>query len=100
MTRRRLIHLNAALIVALGGLTVASVAGAGRSQPPAGGDRPGGEYTMVSGRVQGSTTHGVYILDATNQEVIALSWDRNNNRFSGIGYRSLIADGRSQPSGR
>jgi len=93
--RSRLIALNACLLIALGALTLASFAGA--SQPP---DRPRGDYTFVSGRVQGATTHGVFILDATNQELVALAWDRGANRFTGVGYRSLAADGRAQNIGR
>lgn len=93
--RRRLIALNVCLLIALGALTLASVAGAG--QPL---ERPRGDYAFVSGRVQGATTHDVFVLDATNQELVALAWDRGNNRFTGVGYRSLAADGRAQNVGR
>lgn len=95
LAHRRLIMLNVGLLVALAALTLPNMA-RGWQQP----DRPRGDYTMVSGRVQGSTTHGVYIIDGTNQEVVALNWDRNTNRFTGIGYRNLVNDGRTQAIGR
>jgi hypothetical protein len=106
MPRRRLVQANAVLLLALGVLTIAAAMEGGPAagmpadaQPPASA-RPRGEYTMISGRIQGATTNAVYILDANNQELVALSWDRNRNRFVGIGYRSLLADGRTQPAGR
>ena len=34
----------------------------------------------------------IYVLDAANQEIVALSWDRNNNRAEIIGYRNLDDD--------
>lgn len=107
MSRRRLVRANAVLLLALGVLTVAAAMEGGPAvgmpadaQPPAASARPRGEYTMISGRIQGATTNAVYILDANNQELVALSWDRGRNRFVGIGYRSLLADGRTQPTGR
>jgi hypothetical protein len=47
---------------------------------------------MVSGKFQGSTTAAVYIIDAANQEIVAMGWDRNTTRLSTIGYRSLTDD--------
>jgi hypothetical protein len=90
---RRLIGLNLALLGALGVVTLVGVSSHAGAQPattpPA---RSRGEYTMVSGRIQGSTTAGVYIIDAANQEIVALGWDRATNRFEPIGHRSLTDD--------
>jgi hypothetical protein len=92
---RRLVGLNLALLGTLGAATLMS-AGSPRAdaQPGLAGQpaRGRGEYTMVSGKIQGSTTAGVYIVDAANQEVVALGWDRANNRFEPIGHRSLADD--------
>lgn len=97
-TQTRLIGLNAAL---LGVLALVTLAGARASaEASAQPTRARGSYTMVAGAVQGETTHAVYILDSTNQELVALRWNRNNNRFEGIGYRSLQADARTQQQGR
>ncbi len=90
----RLIGLNVALLLALGAVTLATRAGA---QNDGGGGGPGGgrgrgEYTLVSGRVQGATTHTIYVLDAANQELVALGWNRNTNQAEVVGFRSLADD--------
>jgi hypothetical protein len=96
--RRRLIAANIVLAGVLGVVCIIPVAGASDGQP---GVRARGAYTLVSGRIQGNTTHGVYILDSANQEVVALSWDRGQNRFnSPIGYRSLTQDAKAQHGAR
>lgn len=88
----RLVGLNVALLMALGAVTLATRAGA---QPDArDGARGRGEYTLVSGRIQGATTHTIYVLDAANQELVALSWNRNSNSPEVIGFRSLADDAR------
>lgn len=97
----RLIGLNAALLAVLTVVTIAGTraggtAVAGTHQPT----RARGSYTMVSGAVQGETTHAVYILDSVNQELLALRWNRNSNRFEGIGYRNLATDAQTQQRGR
>lgn len=91
---RRVMALNLALVAALGVVTLASATRSG-AQVGAGGvqaARSRGEYALVSGKYQGSTTSAVYIVDAVNHELVALDWDRNKNRFEVIGYRSLPAD--------
>lgn len=59
--------------------------------------RARGDYTIVSGKTQGGNANAVYILDASNQELVALKWDTGRQSFVGIGYRDLDADARSQP---
>jgi len=86
----RLIGLNVALLLALGAVTLATRAGA--QNDGAGGGRGRGEYTLVSGRVQGATTHTIYVLDAANQELVALGWNRNTNQAEVVGFRSLADD--------
>lgn len=94
--RTRLVVLNAVLLVVLGLVTLSGRAVAqGGAQ-----DRARGNYTMVSGRVQGGTTHSVYILDQANQELVALAWDRNRDRLVPIGYRSLTGDSKTQRGSR
>lgn len=90
---RRLLGLNLALLLALGVVTLITTAQSS-AQPGVNqaGARPRGEYTLVSGRYQGSTTSAVYILDVANQELVALRWDRNSNRFQPLGFRSLKDD--------
>jgi hypothetical protein len=93
--RQRLIGVNIAL---LGALVATSVLAQPRTQP--GMDRARGNYTVVSGRVQGSTGSVLYIFDAANQELVAVRWDRNANRFELLGFRDVAADARQQQGGR
>ena len=92
----RLIGLN---IVLLAVLAAASFGvGSDRQAGPGGGPAPNqaargrGEYTLISGRVQGSSTHAVYLLDSSNHELVALGWDRNRARLEPIGFRNLAED--------
>ncbi|HPO92862.1 MAG TPA: hypothetical protein PL072_05250 [Phycisphaerales bacterium] len=100
---RRLIALN---VLLLAGLAVATLAGHVSAQPRAGTPLSGtaarsrGDYAVVPGRTQSGNADAVYVLDATNQDILALSWDRNKDRFSIIGYRSLANDARVQQQTR
>lgn len=87
----RLIALNVALVAALGVVSVLTMSPA---HGQAGNRR--GEYAIVSGRVLGSTASVLYVLDASNQQLMALSWDTTNNRVLPIGYRSVVDDGKFQ----
>ena len=93
---RRLIGLNIALLAVLAVVTIAGVVSSRADAQQPGGAVPlprmRGEYTMVAGKIQGATTQSLYIIDAANQELVALSWDRANNRFEPIGHRSIADD--------
>jgi hypothetical protein len=91
---RGLIALNALLVGALVIVALAPSAGA-----QGGVVRPRGEYTMVSGKFQGSVEDAIYIVDSSNQELIALRWDRSKKSMAGLGYRSLAADSASSRTG-
>jgi hypothetical protein len=97
MTRPRssrpLIYLNAALLLGLGIVTLAPESHAQR----AGAGRVRGEYTMVSGRIMGGNTNAVYIVDAANQEFVAVRWNNASKSLDGLGYRSLQADAQAGP---
>ncbi|MBL0928244.1 MAG: hypothetical protein IBJ11_11435 [Phycisphaerales bacterium] len=101
---RGLIALNAVLLTALAGVTFIHDASAQpRQNPPAGASPPRsrGEYAMVSGRVQGVPESAIFVVDQSNQEVLALRWDRSTRQVRGIGYRDMKADGaRGQQGGR
>lgn len=86
-----LIALNAGLIVVLGIVSIA------KAQP---GARARGNYAMVGGEYMGGGgANAVYILDAANQELIAVKWDESRKVLDGIGYRDLNKDAQ-QRSGR
>ena len=63
----------------------------------AGGGRARGEYTMVSGKVTGGSAHAVYVVDANNQETLALIWNQSTKGLDVIGYRDQHADSTAQP---
>lgn len=94
---RRLIALNAALLAVLLALVVFSPSPADASDEQPVTVRPRGEYTMVSGKTTLGNVNAVYIVDAVNQEIVALRWDPNKKSFSGVGYRNLDADAKAQP---
>lgn len=96
----RLVGLNFALLIALGVLTILSTStpsggGAGSPQPEA--PRGRGEYTIVSGKFQGGTSNAVYILDAANQELVALSWNRSKDEMEIVGHRKISEDVQFKP---
>jgi hypothetical protein len=92
--RRGLLFLNVALLAALGVLTFAPRVTA--QNQPAGG-RARGDYTMVSGKTNVGGPAAVYIIDSSNQEVVALRWDQGKQVMSGLGYRNIEIDTRAIP---
>lgn len=85
-----LIALNAALLGVL--LLVGLPVGATAQQQPSGaaGTRGRGDYTMVAGRAQGSTEDVVWVVDAVNQEIMALRWDISRNDLQFIGFAPFV----------
>jgi len=49
--------------------------------------------------VQGVTESAIYVIDAANQELLALRWNRSNKALSAIGFRDLASDARRANSG-
>ncbi|MEZ6317199.1 MAG: hypothetical protein R3B49_00395 [Phycisphaerales bacterium] len=94
-TNRALLTLNVALLALLGAVTLASSAGA---QGASG--RLRGEYLVVGGEVDGSTDNVAYVLDTTNQELVAVRWSATrgaNGEFEVVGHRDLRADQNARP---
>jgi hypothetical protein len=95
---RGLVALNVALLLVFAAVTLAPATRAQRGTPAlAGPARARGEYTMVSGKVTGGSTHAVYLVDANNQELLAMMWSQTNKGLEVIGYRDLHADATAQP---
>lgn len=82
---RGLILLNAVLLAVLAAVVCSPGAVA---RPPAP-ERARGSYTMVGGKVIGSPEDAVYVVDAANQELVALKWERSRKSLKAIGYQSL-----------
>ena len=85
--------LNLVLLGALAAITFAPDAISRNSQLA----RARGEYTLISGRPNGTTSDAVFILDASNQEIIALKFD-SARKLSVMGYRNLDTDSKQNPT--
>lgn len=75
--------LTLLLLVTLGPFTTA------RAQPADAPQRARGQYAMVRSDI-GQSSDVVYLLDAANQEIIALVWERD--RLQPLGWRNLESD--------
>jgi hypothetical protein len=93
---RALIALNAALLLALAGVTLAPGALAQRSDAP---QRGRGEYTMVDAVIQGVSSSAIFVLDGQNREMIALEWDQSRKVLDVLGYRDIDLDERQARGG-
>ena len=79
-----LLALNAALVALLAAVTFG---------PKVDGQaRPRGEYTMVAGGVKGADSSAVFVVDTVNQEMMAITYNRQTKLVEGIAYRSLAED--------
>ena len=98
--RRGLIVINAALLATLAAVTFAPLATAQPGAGPGVGGRARGQYTLVSGRTMSGGADAVYVVDSSNQELVALRWDTGKQSLLGLGYRNLAGDGATAPPGR
>ncbi len=90
---RALVALNAGLLVVLALVTAVPRAGAQAEVR-----RPPGTYTLVGGEPAAGNANAVYVLDASNRELIVLRWNNPNNQLEGVGYRDLRADAIAEPN--
>lgn len=89
---RSLVALNAVLLAALAVVTFAPSAqgqNAGRSRS---------QYTMLSGQIQGGSAFAIYIYDAGNLELAAVTYDISRQRLVPIGFRDINADSGRGPA--
>jgi len=80
-----LIALNAALAATLAAVTLGASATAQSA-------RTRGDYLMVGGRVNGVDGAAVFVIDSSNQEMIAVSLNNTSKKLDGVGYRNLASD--------
>jgi len=94
-TNRALLALNAALLALLGAVTLAPSAGAGAP------GRLRGEYAIIGGQTAaGGSSNAAYILDTTNQELLAIRWNATRGatgELEIIGNRDLTKDQQARP---
>jgi hypothetical protein len=95
MDRRRLsrglVALNVGLAITLLAVSLAPAASAQR------GVRARGEYALLSGKSVGGNSHSIFVIDAANQEMVAMKWNESTKGLDGIGYRDLSADINANP---
>ena len=88
---KKLIALNAGLLIALGAAVTMSPEPA---EAQLGG---GGRYMMVAGEVKGRTNQdGVYIIELNSQRLAAIMFDSAADRLDLIDGRSISRDVRGQ----
>lgn len=92
-----LLALNAALLAGLAIVTLAPHADAQRSRKDT---RNRGEYTMVSGEIQGRAEAAIYIIDAANEELVAVRWDQSRQTLTPLGFRDISEDRKTGGAGR
>ncbi|CAN5870819.1 hypothetical protein BH11PLA1_BH11PLA1_15480 [soil metagenome] len=84
-----LLAVNCLLLIALG------AAALGQGVSPLAASRARGQYVVVPGKILGSPTNAIYILDTANEELVAVRWNKTGQRLDGIGFRDIIADAAS-----
>lgn len=83
-----------AALISLNGLLIAALAWvewSPRAQAQAM-SRTRASYAMTGGTLMGVSQGVVYIVNETDQELIALMWNERTKQFQGLGYRNLAAD--------
>lgn len=59
--------------------------------------RPRGQFTLLSSQIQGGKEHGVFIIDATSMQLLALRYDIGRREMVPMGHRDLAADSAAGP---
>lgn len=104
MTDRRVGGLIALNLGLLGVLGLVSLGPDASAQPTSGQASPSqptrarGDYTMVAGEIRAGNASAIWLMDKSNQELVAVRWDEGRKILDGIGYRSLIDDAKAPPS--
>lgn len=80
-----LVLLNAALLAGLAAVTFGP-------QAFAQSDRRRATYVLTAGTVKGTETAAIWIVDETNQDLIAVAWNTSLGQLDGLGYRDLTVD--------
>jgi hypothetical protein len=85
-TFNTLLALNLALVALLALVVLASDAGAQNRS------RSRGDYAMVGANAIGGSEQALWVVDAANQELIVVRWDRGRKALKSLGFRDLNAD--------
>jgi hypothetical protein len=55
------------------------------------------QYVPIPSVANGIPTGAIYIMETTRQELVAIAWNRDQNRVRILGYRNLRIDADSVP---
>ncbi len=89
MKNKLFLSLATLNLVLLGVLLLGGLGKSAQAQQVA---RARGRYGMVSGVVQNVYPGVVYIVDESNQDMVAVTWNETTQRFDGFDYRDLKSD--------
>jgi len=78
---KALITANVLLLAALAAVTLTPGAGAQSAQ-----DRTRGSYTITTGDLRGSSADSIFIVDSSNQQIVALRYNDSNKELVGIDF--------------
>jgi hypothetical protein len=92
MKNKSFLSLVALNLMLLGVLLFCTFAPEASAQQATNNTRSRGRYGMVSGVVQNVYPGVVYIVDETNQELIAVSYNETIRQFRGLDFRDLKND--------
>ncbi len=53
-----------------------------------------GDYIMVGGSINGSTSNAVYVLDQRSGTLLSFLYDRSSRKLRGLSVRSVSSDAR------
>jgi hypothetical protein len=96
MSRTQFLSLIALNAVLLAALAMVSLSGRASAQ-----QRQRGSYMLISSGVTGTPLSVVYVIDETNNELVALAWDDAGKKMNYVGYRNIAADSmQARRSGR
>jgi hypothetical protein len=89
-----LIGVNAALLGLLALVGLSPRAGA-----QAAAERSRGMYSLLGGELPFGNANAIYVLDASNEEMLALRWNpsRGTGELEVLGYRNIRLDMSAQP---
>lgn len=97
MPRTRLLTPALAAANLLLALSLGLAAAARTAEAQVGPTRARGSYALTAGKTNAGSWQAVYVLDAANQELVALRWDNARQQLVGLSYRNLRTDAADQP---
>jgi|TARA_B100000959_G_C14707354_1_gene511353 hypothetical protein len=89
-SRNGVIALNVLLVIILAAVVVVPTSSAQHASD-------NNQYIAIPSIANGIPTGAVYLLESTRQELVALAWNRDQNKIKILGYRNVRDDADSVP---